>query len=82
MASYINTTSTNSTFILQQYLAHKVCDASTTYCLGEDQQFESHDECMGYMTAKKVGEWYRMGGERSLSTYLGDPTDDMLERRG
>ena len=57
---------TNSTEILQEYLAQKVCNASTTYCTGDNQQYDSHDACMTFLRSIPVGAFYRMG-EDNLS---------------
>jgi hypothetical protein len=63
MASWISTQSTNDTYILQQYMAQKICNTASTYCNGTNQQYEDDQACMDFVTGIDIGQWYRMGGE-------------------
>lgn len=59
MADRINTTSSNSTFVLQQYASDKVCRTAVQNCNGTNLQYDNYDDCMSFLAAKPIGEWYR-----------------------
>jgi hypothetical protein len=59
MADRINSTSTNSTYILQQYMAQKVCNTAVTHCTGDNQQYDDYDSCMDFVTGVPIGQFYR-----------------------
>ncbi|RXK42465.1 hypothetical protein M231_00019 [Tremella mesenterica] len=65
--------SSNSTFILQQYLAHKVCNASAAYCTGSNKQYDSYDDCLDFVTSVPIGQFYRMGEDNLVCRHLHVP---------
>ncbi|GFZ43541.1 hypothetical protein JCM24511_01261 [Saitozyma sp. JCM 24511] len=73
MADRINTTSTNATFVLQQYASDKVCRAAVQNCNGTNLQYDNYDDCMSFLAAKPIGEWYRMGEDNLLCRQLHVP---------
>ncbi|KAL7424715.1 hypothetical protein Q5752_000399 [Cryptotrichosporon argae] len=73
MGEALNTTSDNSTYILQQYLADVVCTAAMANCNGSNQQYESYDECHDFVLNIALGEFYRMGENNLLCRNLHVP---------
>lgn len=59
MARWMGMASTNATEIFQQYLARKVCTTALQFCTGENEQYSSYDQCMGFVLDKPLGQFDR-----------------------
>ncbi|WWC60716.1 uncharacterized protein I303_103292 [Kwoniella dejecticola CBS 10117] len=64
---------TNATYILQQYLAQSTCRAALEFCHGENEQYASHEECMGLLNGLPLGQFYRLGENNLGCRYLHTP---------
>ncbi|RXK42464.1 hypothetical protein M231_00018 [Tremella mesenterica] len=73
MAQRAKGDSTNATLILQQYLAQSVCDATVIYCNGSNQQYDSYDTCMDFVTSVPIGQAYRAGENNLVCRHLHVP---------
>jgi len=59
MARWMGMTSTNDTEIFQQYLTRKVCRTAEQFCIGENEQYSSYDQCMAFLLDKPLGQFDR-----------------------
>ncbi|ORY23192.1 hypothetical protein BCR39DRAFT_362087 [Naematelia encephala] len=70
MAKAINISSTNGTYVLQQYLATRTCQGAEQYCTGDNKQYDSYDSCMSFATSIDLGEAWRLGDNNLNCRYL------------
>ncbi|KAE9411122.1 hypothetical protein BT96DRAFT_802077, partial [Gymnopus androsaceus JB14] len=70
IAKELNTTTTNVTELIQLKTATDVCAVSTQYCTGANQQYESNDACMTFMTALPFGETWQGGMNTGWCRYV------------
>ncbi|KAJ3999701.1 hypothetical protein F5050DRAFT_879378 [Lentinula boryana] len=70
IAKELNSTTTNVTELIELKTATDVCAVSTQYCTGDNQQYESHDSCMSFMTALSFGESWQGGMNTGWCRYI------------
>ncbi|KAK0187765.1 hypothetical protein F5146DRAFT_1207088, partial [Armillaria mellea] len=67
----VNTTGvdyTNSTDIIVHRAAADICTVAQTYCLGENQQYESYEDCVHFLTKEVPFGASWSGGENPILT--------------
>ncbi|KAJ3750376.1 hypothetical protein DFH05DRAFT_1387170 [Lentinula detonsa] len=70
IAKELNSTTTNVTELIELKTATDVCAVSTQYCTGDNQQYESHDSCMSFMTSLSFGESWQGGMNTGWCRYI------------
>ncbi|KAJ3879940.1 hypothetical protein F5051DRAFT_324939 [Lentinula edodes] len=70
IAQELNATTTNVTELIELKTATDVCAVSSQYCTGGNQQYESHDACMSFMTALSFGESWQGGMNTGWCRYI------------
>ncbi|KAJ3934615.1 MAG: hypothetical protein NXY57DRAFT_652788 [Lentinula lateritia] len=70
IARELNATTTTVTELIELKTATDVCAVSTQYCTGDNQQYESHEVCMSFMTALPFGESWQGGMNTGWCRYI------------
>ncbi|KAJ3752277.1 hypothetical protein EV360DRAFT_55502 [Lentinula raphanica] len=70
IAKELNSTSTNVTELTILKTAADVCAVSSLYCTGENQQYESQDACLDFMSALPFGESWQGGMNTGWCRYI------------
>ncbi|KAF9070240.1 hypothetical protein BDP27DRAFT_1220995 [Rhodocollybia butyracea] len=66
----LNLTTTNVTELIALKTAVDVCQMSTQYCTGSNQQYASNDACMSFMTQLPFGQPWEGGMDNGICRYI------------
>lgn len=71
MAKYMNITDwDDDAWLIHHYMSHQTCVGAQAFCHGDNKQYQSYDDCMHFLTKKKVGEMYRLGDDNLACRFL------------
>lgn len=69
----VDTLNNNITYrdtIFQKLVGESVCKIHEEYCTGENQQYASVDDCMGFMMSIPLGQMYQLGQNTAVCRML------------